>query len=71
MRTLIISLLILAAQAPPATLPVVRKTVQTTDGKTVTGRVLNEGMADLQLLSDDQHVHLLRRAAGDRYREVL
>jgi alcohol dehydrogenase (cytochrome c) len=70
MRTLVISLLLLGAQAPPATLPVGRKTVQTTDGKTIIGRVLNEGMADLQLLSDDQHVHLLRKTAADRYREV-
>ena len=69
MRTLIVSLLLLAAQAPPATLPVVRKTVQTNDGKTITGRVLNEGMSDLQILTDDQHVHLLRKD-GDRYREV-
>jgi alcohol dehydrogenase (cytochrome c) len=70
MRTLIVSLLLLASQAPPATLPVVRKTVQTTDGKTITGRVLNEGMSDLQLLTDDQHVHLIRKMDGGRYREV-
>src|ERR1700746_489238 len=70
MRTLIISLLLLATQAPPATLPAGRKTVQTTGGTTVAGRVLNEGMSDLQLLSDDQHIHLLRRTADGRYREV-
>src|SRR5215470_6613247 len=70
MRTFIISLWLLAIQAPPATLPVVRKTIQTTDGRTVTGRVLNEGMSDLQLLTDDQHVHLLRKTAEGRYREV-
>src|SRR6476620_2688994 len=69
MRSIVVSLLFVALQAPPATLPVVRKTVQTTDGKTVTGRVLNEGMSDMQILSDDQHLHLLRKAA-DRYREV-
>ena len=70
MRSIIISLMLVALQAPPATLPVVRKTVQTTDGKTITGRVLNEGMSDLQLLSDDQHLHLLRKLPQDRYREV-
>src|SRR5215471_2608103 len=70
MRTILISLLLLAAQAPPATLPVVRKTIQIADGRTVSGRVLNEGMSDLQLLTDDQRVHLLRKIEGDRYREV-
>jgi alcohol dehydrogenase (cytochrome c) len=70
MRSIIVSLLLVALQAPPATLPVVRKTVQTTDGKTIAGRVLSEGMSDLQLLSDDQHLHLLRKLPQDRYREV-
>src|SRR5260370_36731918 len=70
MRTLILSISLFAMQAPPATPPVVRKIVQTTDGKTVAGRVLNEGMSDLQLLTDDQHVHLLRKMGADRYREV-
>jgi alcohol dehydrogenase (cytochrome c) len=51
------------------TMPSVRMTVQTTAGKTLDGQVLGEGFADLQLLSDDKHVHLLRRA-GDRFREV-
>jgi alcohol dehydrogenase (cytochrome c) len=64
--------------APPV---VVRKTVQTTDGQTLSGRVLNEGMSDLQLRTDDQRIHLLRKTtgpspgsrefpAGDRYRAV-
>ena len=56
-----------ARTAPPV---VVRKTVQTTDGRTLEGRVLNEGMADLQLRTDDQKIHLLRKTAGDRYRPV-
>ncbi len=47
--------------------PVVRKTVQLTDGKTLDGQVLGEGFDDLQLLTDDKRVHLLRRA-NDRYR---
>ncbi|HEY1242909.1 MAG TPA: PQQ-binding-like beta-propeller repeat protein [Bryobacteraceae bacterium] len=52
--------------APPA---VARKTVQTTDGRTLAGQVLNEGMSDLQLRTDDKQIHLLRRS-GDRYRPV-
>ena len=48
---------------------VVREKVQTTDGKTLEGEVRNQGFDDLQLLSDDHRVHLLRRA-GDKFREV-
>src|SRR5687767_1492237 len=80
MRTLIISSCFVfaavaaLAQAPPdaRTAPpvVVRKTVQTTDGRTLEGRVLNEGLSDLQLRTDDQRIHLLRKTAGDRYRAV-
>src|SRR5580765_716405 len=79
MRTIIISACFVCAaatalaQAPDArTAPpvVVRKAVQTTDGKTLEGRVLNEGMFDLQLRTDDRAVHLLRKTAGDRYRAV-
>jgi alcohol dehydrogenase (cytochrome c) len=40
------------------------------DGQTLEGRVLNEGMNDLQLLTADQHVHLLRKTDNDRYRPV-
>jgi alcohol dehydrogenase (cytochrome c) len=43
--------------------------LQTTDGKTIEGRVLGEGFDDLQLRTDDQRVLLLRRA-GSRVREV-
>ena len=43
--------------------------MQTTDGQTVTGQVLNEGITDLQLRIDDKRVLLLRKA-GDRYRVV-
>jgi len=52
--------------APPA---VVRKTVQTVDGHTLEGQVLNAGMLDLQLRTDDKRIRLLRKA-GDRYRVV-
>ncbi len=61
----------MVAQGPPAAPPaVVRKSVQTVDGRTLEGRVLNEGLADLQLRADDQRIHLLRKASGDRYRVV-
>ena len=53
--------------APPV---VVRKAVQTTDGRTLEGQVLNEGLSDLQLRTDDGRIHLLRRTTADRYRTV-
>jgi len=56
-----------ARNQPPV---IVRKKVQTTTGQTIEGRVLNEGMSELQLQSDDKRIHLFRKAAGDRYREV-
>src|SRR5262249_19496076 len=57
-------------QGPPAAqLPVIRKTVQTTDGKSLTGRVIGEGLMDLQLATDDGRVQLLRKA-DTRYRVV-
>jgi len=49
--------------------PVVRMRVQTTDGRTLEGDVLGQGLLDLQLRTDDQRVHLLRRE-GDRVRPV-
>src|SRR5579871_2939393 len=52
-----------AAQTPD------RKTVQTTDGKTLEGQVLSQGMTDLQLRTGDGRVQLLRKA-GDRYKLV-
>ncbi|MBV8844170.1 MAG: PQQ-binding-like beta-propeller repeat protein [Bryobacterales bacterium] len=54
------------AQPPQA----VRKSVQTTDGKTLEGQVLNEGTQELQLRTDDKKVVLLRKAEGGRYRVV-
>jgi alcohol dehydrogenase (cytochrome c) len=56
-------------QRRPFTRPMVRRKVQTIDGRTIEGQVLGEGFDDLQLRSDNKSVHLLRRA-GDRYREV-
>ncbi len=49
--------------------PVVRLQLRTTTGAVLEGRVMAEGFNDLQLLTDDQRVHLLRRE-GDLVREV-
>lgn len=46
-----------------------RKTVEITDGRSLSGQVLNEGMSDLELRTDDKQIHLLRKT-GDRYRSV-
>ena len=79
MRTLVSAILatstlalVLWAQGPPRgqPAPVVRRTVQTTDGKTLQGQVLAEGMTDLQLRTDDKRIHLLRKTDGDRFRVV-
>ena len=54
---------------PPTPLAVTHMKVQTTDGQTLEGQVLSEGMADLQLRTDDHRIRLLRKE-GDRYRLV-
>ena len=56
-------------QRRPDARPIVRMTIQTDAGKTLDGQVLGEGLDDLQLLTDDHRVHLLRRA-GTRFRDV-
>ncbi len=48
---------------------VIRQKVQTVDGKTLDGELLNQGFDDMQLRTDDQRVHLLRRS-GEVFREV-
>ena len=48
---------------------VTRRRVTLADGKTLEGRVLNEGMTDLQIQGDDRKIHLLRKA-GNNFREV-
>ena len=53
---------------PPQAVPV-RGRVETTDGRTLEGVILNQSAVDLQLLTDDKRIHLLRRV-GDRYRTV-
>jgi len=62
----LIALAAVLAQAPVAA----RRTIQTTDGKTLQGQVLSEGMSDLQIRGDDKRIHLLRKADGNRYRVV-
>jgi alcohol dehydrogenase (cytochrome c) len=47
----------------------IRKRITTTSGKTLEGLVLNQTTEDLQLLTDDKTVHLLR-TAGESFREV-
>ena len=56
-------------QRLPEEKPIERLKIQTTTGATLDGQVLSEGFNDLQLLTDDKRVHLLRRT-GDRAREV-
>ena len=52
--------------APPA---VARRAIQTTDGQTIEGQVLSEGMSDLALRTGDKRIVLLRKQ-GDQYRQV-
>ena len=49
--------------------PVVRKTVTTTDKRTINGVVINENSLELQMRTDDGRVVLLR-PSGDRFRTV-
>src|SRR6185436_18273844 len=53
----------------PEAKPVVRTTATLMDGKTLEGVLMGQGFSDVQVLSDDRRVHLLRRN-GDRFREV-
>src|SRR6202047_3218214 len=80
MRTLSISTILLALtiaialwaqDAIPRTqvIPATRRSIQTTDGQTLQGQVLSEGMTDLQLRTDDKKIRLLRKE-GNRYRLV-
>ena len=47
----------------------VRAKITLTTGAPLEGLVLNQGPDDLQLLTDDRKIHLLRKS-GDRYRRV-
>jgi len=48
----------------------VTRTVDLADGTRLTGLVLNESPADLQLRTADKHVHLLRPIASGKFREA-
>jgi alcohol dehydrogenase (cytochrome c) len=47
-----------------------RASVTLEDGKSLQGTALNRSASDMQLLGDDQKLHLLRKTAHDRYRMV-
>jgi alcohol dehydrogenase (cytochrome c) len=49
--------------------PRVRTKIELTDGRVLEGVALNQTSVDLQLLSDDHRIHLLRKSA-DKYRAV-
>ena len=53
----------------PESEPKVRGKVETTNGGTLEGLVMNQTGEDMQMLTDDHRLHLLRKA-GTRYREV-
>jgi alcohol dehydrogenase (cytochrome c) len=53
----------------PRDAPPVHRRVETTAGEILEGSLLGEGYDDLQLLTGDQRVHLLRKS-GKRYRPV-
>src|SRR5438105_1178317 len=65
MRSLIFSFGLCASVSLCLIAQTSRKMVRLTDGQTLEGRVMNEGFSDLQLLTDDQRVHLLRKVAGE------
>lgn len=63
-------LAVLRALRPPAGVnEPVRVSVDTTNGRTLGGIALNQTSLDLQLLSDDKRLHLLRKS-GNSYRRV-
>jgi len=72
-----LALALAVAQNPDAGSPiprnaspaVARRTIQTTDGRTVEGQVLSEGMSELALRTGDKRIVLLRKQ-GDRFRQV-
>ena len=74
MRILFVSLLaataLLGQVQTTQVQPETDRTVTTTDGQRITGRVLNEGNTDLQLREANGRIRLLRKADGDRFRVV-
>ena len=53
----------------PESQPRIRASVQTIRGESFQGLVLSQSVGEMQLLTDDHRLHLLRRE-GERYREV-
>jgi alcohol dehydrogenase (cytochrome c) len=47
-----------------------RKTFAMTNGRSLEGMVVNEGLEDAQVRSDDNRIHLLRKSGSDTFREV-
>jgi alcohol dehydrogenase (cytochrome c) len=56
-------------QQKPESAPKIRMKATLTTGAVLDGEVLGEGITDVQLLTDDKTVHLLRRV-GTRFREA-
>jgi alcohol dehydrogenase (cytochrome c) len=54
----------------PAGFQSYRVNAQLEGGKSLEGVVLGEGVEDVQMRTDDQHLHLLRRTQGAGFREV-
>lgn len=48
----------------------VRGKAEIVDGRTFEGLILNQSFTDMQLRTDDQKIHLLRRVGDGRFREV-
>src|SRR5260221_7546067 len=54
----------------PESEPKIRGKVQTTSGDVLEGLILNQTADEMQMLSDDKQLHLLRKVS-DRYRPVV
>ncbi len=53
-----------SAQITHRPAPVIRRTVETTDGQTLEGQVLSQSTEDLELKTGDSAIHLLRSSKG-------
>ncbi|MDP8981410.1 MAG: c-type cytochrome, partial [Acidobacteriota bacterium] len=54
----------------PESEPKVRGKVQTVSGGSLEGLILNQNIGEMQMLTDDKRLHVLRKS-GDRYRPVV
>jgi alcohol dehydrogenase (cytochrome c) len=70
MDQLVLYLRILAPTSRAQTKPVVGKRVETTDGISIEGVLLNQGPTDLQLRTENNKILLLRKMDEARYRIV-